>query len=111
MPLERSYTKVTRTLVKSVKRSSLAGMPSHTIAKHYGMCRKTVKLILDGERDHVSDDTPSISDKHPYPDVPRYGIVDSLRTRRCGGCGGRVQESRACYLCYVRRLKARAANE
>lgn len=107
MPIERGYTKVTRSLVQSVKRLSLAGMPSHTIAKHYGMCRKTVKLILDGERDHVSDDTPSISDKHPYPDVPRSGIVDPINTRRCVACGGRVQKNRACYLCYMRSLKER----
>jgi len=107
----RSYTKITRTLVHSVKRLSLSGLPSHTIAKHFDISRETVKRILDGERDHVKDDTPSISEKHPYPDVPRSGIVDSLRTRRCGGCGGKVQESRACYLCYVRRLKARATNE
>lgn len=107
MPLERSYTKVTRTLVKSVKRSSLAGMPSHTIAKYYNMSRETVKRILDGERDHVTDETPSISEKHPYPDVPRSGIVDPINTRRCGACGGRVQKNRACYLCYLRSLKER----
>lgn len=107
MPLERSYTKVTRSLVQSVKRLSLAGMPAHTIAKNYNMSRETVKRILDGERDHVTDETPSISEKHPYPDVPRSGVVDPINTRRCGACGGRVQKNRVCYLCYLRSLKER----
>ena len=109
--MTRSYTKITRTLVHSVKRLSLSGLPANKIANHYGISRETVQRILNGERDHVKDDTPSVSEKHPYPDVPRSGVVDSLRTRRCGGCGGKVQESRACYLCYVRRLKARADHE
>jgi len=109
--MTRSYTKITRTLVKSVKRLSLSGMPSHTIAKHFDISRETVKRILDGERDHIKDDTPSISEKHPYPDVPRSGVVDSSWTSRCRECGGKVIRGKACYLCYVRRLKARADHE
>lgn len=82
-------------------------MPIHTIAKHYNMSRETVKRILSGERDHVTDETPSISEKHPYPDVPLSGVVDPINTRRCDKCGGRVQKNRACYLCYLRALKER----
>ena len=108
MPLERSYTKVTLSLVKSVKRLHSSGMPIHTIAKHYNMSRETVKRILAGERDHVKDDPRSEAhEKHPYPDVPRSGFVDPINTRRCGKCGGRVQKNRACYLCYLRALKER----
>lgn len=109
MPLERSYTKVTLSLVKSVKRLHSSGMPIHTIAKHYNMSRETVKRILAGERDHVKDDPRSEAhEKHPYPDVPRSGFVDPNNTRHCGGCGGRVQKNKACHLCYLRDLKERA---
>lgn len=109
--MTRSYTKITRTIVHSVKKLSLSGMSSRGIANHYGISKETVKRILDGERDHVKDDTPSISEKHPYPDVPRSGIVDSSWTSRCRECGGKVIRGKACYLCYIRRLKARAHDE